>query len=396
MSGNESTAEMLYELGIELVNPGGRPEELRQAAKAWRLLQKQVAGAGGVLKDVDKAVENTVGESWRGPAAEAFRKHWREVREAVEKAAEDYDEVAKQLDEAADQIEEVNSEIHGIYLEIGVSIGVGIALSFVTVGLGSAAAAARVTMLATRAIRLSERLGRLLHGIASRMRAFQQSGNLAKLLMNFGVNWGGNTFGSAIGAAASGDGLTGAELGEAAWQGGVAAAVGTPLGMGTAAWAGARLGSIPAVGAVGRHVGENMAGGIVGNVAGGGAVDGITALSTDEKPEWLKNSLVNAAGGGLGGAGMGAVGVSRQRALDTDFTPPPDFDQSKVPGGGRRGGGPHFAIDVPMGGAGAAVAGGGGEVMASKPPAEDDGSRNRVGTGNQAPPRQRSIRDDFG
>jgi len=32
----EGAAEKVYEAGIELVNPGGRPDVLRAAAKGWR------------------------------------------------------------------------------------------------------------------------------------------------------------------------------------------------------------------------------------------------------------------------------------------------------------------------------------------------------------------------
>ncbi|MBT2395187.1 WXG100 family type VII secretion target [Streptomyces sp. ISL-100] len=107
MSGKESVAEEIVEAGFEIVNPGGRPEELRQAAKAWRQLQSDVEGQ---LKALDRNVEDTVGDTWRGPAAEAFKKYWLEFKASVKKSTEQYDEVAKGLDEAADAIEQCNDE----------------------------------------------------------------------------------------------------------------------------------------------------------------------------------------------------------------------------------------------------------------------------------------------
>ncbi|MGW0563832.1 WXG100 family type VII secretion target [Streptomyces sp. NPDC003016] len=395
MSGSESATEELVELGIELVNPGGRPEELRQAAKAWRRLQSDLAGLDGLLKALDKRVDAVVGTTWRGPAAEAFKRHWGEVKAEVGKATEQYDEVARQLDEAADSIEQINSEIHDIYIEIGVSIGVGVALSFVTLGLGSAAAATNVARLAGQAIRLSEQLGRLLHSIAAAMRSFQRSGKLAKLLMDFGINWAGNTFGATVGAGASADGVDGAGLYEATWQGGVASFVGTPLGMAGAGGARYLMRNRRTAG-FGMLAAENMAGGVVGNVSGGLAVDKISQ-DRGEKPEWLKNVTVNAAGGALGGVGLGAVGHHRQQGgVDGSFTPPADFDATRLPGGGRRGNGPHFAIDVPLGGVGAAAAGVGGEVVAPDGSTDKNSPQKKAEANPQASPRQRDIRDDFG
>ncbi|MGX1886351.1 WXG100 family type VII secretion target [Streptomyces sp. NPDC055287] len=372
MSGNESVGEELVELGIELVNPGGRPEELRQAAKEWRRLQSDVAGADGLLKALDRKVEDVVGDTWRGPAAEAFKDHWREMRAQVEKATAQYDEIAGQLDEAADSIERINSEIHDIYIEIGVSIGVGVALSFVTVGLGSAAAAANVARLAGRAISLSERLGRLLSRIAAVMRAYQRSTKLTKLLVDFGINWAGNTVTTATSAAATGEGVDAAGLYEATWQGGVASLAGTPLGMAGAGGATALLRN-RGVSRLGMRTAESVAGGVVGNVGGGVAVDGVTK-ATGEKPEWLKNAVVNAAGGGVGGAGGVGIGAMAHRRLQTPgnpVVPPANPDAARPPGNGRQEGGPRPAGDARSPGAGA-------------PPARGPS------------PRQRDIRDDFG
>ncbi|OEJ41319.1 hypothetical protein AR457_09530 [Streptomyces agglomeratus] len=379
MSGSESMGEELVELGIELVNPGGRPDELTQAAKAWRRLQSEVTGANGLLKVLDRNVEDVVGDTWRGPAAEAFKAHWREVKAQVEKSTAEYDEIAGKLDEAADAIEQVNSEIHDIYIEIGVSIGVGVALSFVTLGLGSAAAATNVARLAGQAISLSERLGRLLSRIASAMRAY-------------GINWAGNTVGTTLSAAATGKGVDGAGLYQATWQGGVSSLVGTPLGVVGAGGATALLRNRGTT-QLGMRAAENAAGGVVGNVGGGLAVDGVSQATGANKPEWLKNAVVNAAGGGVGGVGgvgLGAMAHHRQQAVGAPVVPPASPDAARSPGGsGRQGDGTQGAPQgAPQGGTQdgtrSAPAGQPGDGAGATPPV-----RART-------PRQRDIRDDFG
>ncbi|MFE9399041.1 WXG100 family type VII secretion target [Streptomyces flavidovirens] len=373
MSGNESVGEEIVELGIELVNPGGSPEELRQAAKAWRRLRSDVAGADGLLKALDRQVEDVVGDTWRGPAAEAFKDRWCQARAEVERATTQYDEIAKQLDEAADSIEQVNSEIHDIYIEIGVSIGVGVALSFVTLGLGSAAAATNVARLAGQAIGHADRLGRLLSRIAAAMRAYQRSTKVTKLLVDFGINWAGNTFTTVASAAATGEGVEGGGLYEAAWQGGVASLAGTPLGMAGAGGATALLRN-RGVSPLAMRASENVAGGVVGNVAGGVAVDGVSKATGSDKPEWLKNAVVNAAGGGVGGAGgvgIGAMAHQRLQAPGNPVVPPVNPDSATTPGAGRQEGGRRAPA--------AARSGGAGEPSARRPS-----------------PRQRDIRDDFG
>ncbi len=390
MSGQESGAEEIVELGLELVNPGGRPDELRQAAKAWRQLKDEVVGAHGLLKALDKNVEDTVGHTWRGEAAEAFREHWRKVKAAVEEGVQEYDDIAKQLDEVADEIETVNDEIHAIYAEIGVSIGVGVALSFVSFGVAGGAAAANVTRLAAQAVRISARLGTLLRRIAAAIRAYQQAGKMTKLTASFFVNWAGNTGGTLLGAGLSGQDIDGAKVWEATWQGGLAAAVGTPAGA-AAAGKTAKImdGMATPPGDLAKNLAENITGGAVGNVAGGLAVDTHTALTTNEDPEWGKNALVNAVGGALGGAAVGGAGHYR----DNHITDAPGWDSSRY---GQRGQNPDFAVEVPAGGVGAGLAGAGGELTASD---EETGKEERKGADepNTAFGRkQRSLEEDFG
>jgi WXG100 family type VII secretion target len=392
VSGKESGAEELVELGLELVNPGGRPEELRQAAKAWRQLKTDVAGESGLLKALDRNVENTVGHTWRGESAEAFAKHWRHFKAAVEEGVEEYDDIAKQLDEVADEIEKVNDEIHSIYVEIGVSVGVGVAMSFVTFGVAGGAAAANVTRLAAQAIRISARLGALLRRIAAAIRAYQQAGKMAKLTASFFANWAGNTGGTLLGAGLSGQGVDSAGAWEATWQGGLAAAVGTPAGAGAAGKAAKIMDDMATPpGNLTTNLTENIAGGVVGNVSGGLAVDAHTALTTNEDPEWGKNAAINAAGGALGGGAVGSAAHYRQDLIDNPSPNiPADWNAERY---GQRGDNPDFAVEVPSGLVGAGTAGAGGELAASED--EKDGKSEeepKTSFGRE----QRSIEEDFG
>jgi WXG100 family type VII secretion target len=186
MAKDESAAEELVELGIEIVNPGGRPDVLRDAAKAWRKLQKELSGEDSILKALDKNVSSTVGNTWRGEAAEAFQKHWREFKSMVEESVEEFDEVAKGLDEAADAIEECNDAIHQIYLEIGITAAVGVATSFFSFGLTGAAAAANIARLAGQAIRIAGRLGTLLQKVAAIFRRIASLTKTNRLLSKLG------------------------------------------------------------------------------------------------------------------------------------------------------------------------------------------------------------------
>ncbi|MGW3028171.1 WXG100 family type VII secretion target [Streptomyces sp. NPDC001221] len=169
MSGSESGAEEIIELGIEVINPGGRPEELEAAAKAWRKLQSDVED---LVRSLDGEVKRTVGDTWRGEAASAFQAHWQEFADAVLDATKDFDQAAKGLEDAAKCIREVNDEIHEIYLEIGISIGVSVGMSFLTMGVSAAAGTARVAMLVTRALDAAGRMGRLLRLIGTAFQSF--------------------------------------------------------------------------------------------------------------------------------------------------------------------------------------------------------------------------------
>ncbi|OAH10719.1 WXG100 family type VII secretion target [Streptomyces jeddahensis] len=395
MSGNESVAEEIVEAGFEVISPGGRPEELRQAAKAWRKLRSDVAGPEGILQALDKNVEATVGDTWRGPAAEAFRKHWTEFRKAVEQATEQYDEIAAGLDEAADAIEECNEEIQAIYAEIGISIGVGVALSFVTFGFGGAAAAANAARLAAQAVRIAGRLGEILRRIGTAFRTLRTLAQTHKFLANVGINAIGNFAGSLGGAAVEGGGITPAELGEAAWQSSLGALAGTGPGLFVAGKVAGRLGDNLA-----GAMASGAAGGATGNVTGGFVVDGVRMgtgdlpVSGDGFKEMGYDALANAIGGSVGGGAAGGIGYGASHQSDGVQKPDgfPDYPQRT---------GPDTAFEgIP---AGLGATGAGAATSRIEEAMEGDGSDGgdqkdspKVETRSQPSAGRRSIRDDFG
>ncbi|MEV6588082.1 WXG100 family type VII secretion target [Streptomyces acidicola] len=296
---DESAAEKVYEAGLELYNPGGEPDVLRDAANAW--------GAMGDALDkfvvhMDKVVREVCGDEWRGPAADAFVKHWEEVKKSVEDAQPSFDEAKKGLNEAADKIEEINSEIHQIYLEIGVSIGVSVATSFITLGFSAAAGAANAARLAGQAAAAAARLGRILATIArwfERLRTFEHSNKFLQYGVRFarhGSMFAGRTaieFGNGVATSViSGKGPE--------WEnnlvGGMAGA-----GMGKAADAvlGGRLG-----GGIGESIGTGAIGGATGSLVGDAANAYGPWADKDDEFDWSQSLIgagAGAAGGGIGG-----------------------------------------------------------------------------------------------
>ncbi|MYT33455.1 MULTISPECIES: WXG100 family type VII secretion target [unclassified Streptomyces] len=138
MSGDESVAEQVYEAGLEIINPGGDPDVLRGAAKGWLDLHENLHS---MFRDLDREVQQTLNSGWRSLAADAFSEHWKNLDAAMRKSLPQLPEAAKSLDEAADAIEDINREIHEIYLEIDISIGISVGMPFLTM---SAAVATRL------------------------------------------------------------------------------------------------------------------------------------------------------------------------------------------------------------------------------------------------------------
>ncbi|WP_338906237.1 WXG100 family type VII secretion target [Streptomyces nigra] len=288
MSGSESLAEEIVELGIEVIRPGGRPEELEAAAKAWRQLKSEVEG---MVKALDKDVRATVGDTWRGEAADAFAAHWDEFAAAVRGVTEDFDEAAKGLDDAAKCIREVNEEIEDIYVEIGISIGVSVGMSFLTLGVSAAVGTARVTMLAARALDAAGRLGRLLRVIGTAFRTLYNSGKAGRLLADGLLNWAGGTAGGMITSQLSGKGW---EVGTNMIGGLTGATVGTAAGK--------------AVSAVG---GKEILSGVAGGAAGGMSGDYLDSLRKGEAFDVRQSAVTGVAGAAAGGLGGGARAVDR-------------------------------------------------------------------------------------
>jgi WXG100 family type VII secretion target len=292
----ESVAEKIYEAGIEVVNPGGRPDVLRAAAKGWRTMGEELEEAYGAL---DRRVRGALGEHWRGESAEAFREYWEKVGRAVEETAPLFEQAARGLEEAADNIEEINDEIHQIYLEIGVSIAASVALSFVTVGFSAAAGAANAMRLAAEAGNAASRLGRLLGSVARLFRfvrgLVRGSGPL-RLAVELGVQWGAGTgTGVATNLAMGKD----AELANNAVNG-VVGAVGGKFGAGLLAQ---RLG-----GGVWASAADGAAVGAASSVIG----DTLNNLHSRDRFDASQMALGAVAGGLTGGSGSVAV----HRAMD--------------------------------------------------------------------------------
>ncbi|GHK04767.1 hypothetical protein SY2F82_65640 [Streptomyces sp. Y2F8-2] len=374
MSGDESAAEEIIELGIEVINPGGRPEDLETAAKAWRKLQSDVEG---LIKDLDKEVKRTVGHTWRGEAANAFEAHWEEFAAAVLDATKDFDEAAKGLEDAAKCIREVNEEVHEIYLEIGISIGVSVGMSFLTLGVSAAAGTARVTMLVTRALEAAGRMGRLLRLIATAFEKLYNMGKVGRLLTEGVLNWAGGTVGGMVTSQLSGKGW---EVGTNMIGGLAGATVGTAAGK-----------AVNALGA------GDIVGGMVSGAAGGVSGDYLDSLRKGEDFDIRQEVVTAVTGGAAGGLGGGARAVDRgfddmARGLknDSDFAYNVDRPEHQQAG-----------IDAAFGGSTPVAGGvsantakdGFGDVDKSAGQAQKAAKRGVEGNHQSATDR---IREDFG
>ncbi|MCI3277887.1 WXG100 family type VII secretion target [Streptomyces cylindrosporus] len=374
MSGNESVAEEIIELGIEVINPGGRPDVLEDAAKAWRKLQSDVES---LVRDLDKEVKRTVGHTWRGEAADAFEKHWEVFSAAVLDATDDFDKAAKGLDDAAKSIREVNEEIHDIYIEIGISVGVSVGMSFLTLGVSAAAGTARVTMLVTRAIDAAGRLGKLLRIIAESFRWLYNSGKAGKLLADGMLNWVGGTAGGMATSQLSGKGW---EL-ETNMVGGLTGAtVGTVAGKAATALGGGDIIS-------------GMAGGAAGGMSGD-YLDSVRKGEDFDIRQGLVTGITGAASGGIGGGARvvdrGFDDMARGLKNDNDFVysaDRPEHQQAGIDAG--------FGASTPVAGGVSANTAKDGFEGVDKNAGEAQKAAGRGVTGNHQSATDR-IREDFG
>jgi WXG100 family type VII secretion target len=374
VSGNESVAEEIIELGIEVVRPGGRPSELKDAAKAWSKLKSDVED---LVKDLDKEVKRAVGNTWRGEAANAFEKHWGEFAAAVLDATDDFDEAAKGLEDAAEAITQVNEEIEGIYKEIGISVLVSVGMSFLTLGVSAAAGTARVTMLVTRALDAAGRLGRLLRFIGSKYISLYNGGKCRKLLAEGLLNWAGGTAGGMITSQLSGKG----------WE-----VTTNMIGGATGATVGTAAGKV-----VTKLGGKEILGGMVGGAAGGMSGDYLDSLRKGDDYDIRQSAVTGIAGGAAGGLGGGARAIDRglddaARGLrnENDFAYIGDRPEHQQTGTDVA-----FGASVPVAGGASANAAkdGFGDVDKSAERAQKAAERGVEGDHRTATDR---IREDFG
>ncbi|MFI1200687.1 WXG100 family type VII secretion target [Streptomyces sp. NPDC020883] len=364
MSGDESVAEQVYEAGLEIINPGGDPDALRSAAKGWRDLHENLQT---MFHDLDREVQRTLETGWRGPAADSFAEHWKNLNTAMGKTLPRLPEAAHSLDKAADAIEDINSEIHEIYLEIGISIGVSVGMSFLTMGFSAAAGAARAAQLAARAAKLAKTLGTILRKVSEAFKVISRLAKEHRFLKNVLVNWASNTGGTVITNALTGQDTN---LGDVAWQGGLSAVAGTGPGLAVAG----------KLGKSGRPLAGDLLGGAAGSITGGLAVDG--AKNLDGNPSdhvGVLDMLWDAGANGAGGAVAGGAVHGANRHL------PP----------GREG--PHFPIEGPAQGI---IYGGVGAI--AKPLHDvvlpNGGQSGATGTpqGPNKDPKKGSVKDVFG
>ncbi|MFF4630906.1 WXG100 family type VII secretion target [Streptomyces griseorubiginosus] len=309
MSG-EGVVEKVYEAGIEVVNPGGRPDVLRAAAKGWRTMGEELEETHAAL---DRRVRGSLGEHWRGESAEAFREHWERVGRGVEETLPLFAQAARGLEQAADDIEEINDEIHKIYLEIGVSVGASVLLSFVTVGFSAAAGAANALRLGAQAAEAATRLGRLL-GAAARVfqtiRTCVRDKKALGLAVELGAQWAAGTGTGIVTNLATGEKP---EYMSNLYNGGIGALGGTFAG---------------------GHLASRLGGGVVATAVDGAALGAFSSVAGDtvnnlrngDRFDASQMTLGALAGGLTGGAGSSAVhratdgrSLSRARGLTGDL-----------------------------------------------------------------------------
>jgi uncharacterized protein YukE len=378
---SESAAGQVFEAAVDIVNPGGDPEALREAAHAWRALGVRVAE---IVANADADVNAVVGSAWSGEAAEAFAAHWGELGAGLGGLGPHCEAVAANLEAAAEAIEEINSAIHAIALELGITVGLSVGMSFFTFGFSAAAGAARAAMLGARALQLVKTLGMLLARVAEALRALSL---LSK--SRLGVFLADHHRLVAVNVAGNVGGNVGADLiyepnennvGEAVWKGAVSGVVGT--GVASASSRGSvRAGeALEKVGKFGRisgglqsSLGAETVGAAAGNVAGGLAADGINMSiknsNEDSQDNVTKadvgwNAAMNGIAGGVTGAGshvlhkhVAAEGSEVMSGIG------PRLDRNA----------PHFSIDaVPAATGNGIIQGSGEHIYRALNPRDDD------------------------
>ena len=120
--------------------PKGHPDEIRQAAAAFRTLSQ---GVGSLADDGQKTIAaRTAG--WQDPAKDAFFAEWAGFRDALDELSGNLVATADKLDKLADEIDDAKRKYDAAIIAVGVTVTVGVAFTFLTAGLSDEAAATAV------------------------------------------------------------------------------------------------------------------------------------------------------------------------------------------------------------------------------------------------------------
>ncbi|MGP8301669.1 WXG100 family type VII secretion target [Streptomyces inhibens] len=252
---------------LDIPWPGGDPETLRDLAARWHTFGQDLHQTAEHLNGKVNAV---VGDTWKGAAADSFKKHWQQQYKALQDTSKNFAEVRKELDAYADEAEAILKEIVEIALEIAEMELAGALLTVVTAGISDVVATAASGARAMKIISLVERFGALAKRAEMAVQKLVGDSRVLKHLVkgltkllgealkNTAMNYAG-TVGTklATGNPSEGFGLGWQDLQNAAVAGTVASGPGA-LGRG--------------VSSVGRHAAPGMAGKILsGDGLTGGA-----------------------------------------------------------------------------------------------------------------------------
>ncbi|MFI0259030.1 WXG100 family type VII secretion target [Streptomyces sp. NPDC017056] len=181
MSGFDSAVDAIMRPLVEplaehLEAVTGDDEGIAEAAKLWR---DQASELRDLIAD-QRRDRADLAHEWTGQAAEAFQGHLAEMEAGLEQEAADMDAVADVLEQAGAQAKLAEQVVETLIRELIewaiIELAVALATSIITVGASAAAAAA--TAVAQAGI-VSSRIARILHELASELKAFV---NIIKLL----------------------------------------------------------------------------------------------------------------------------------------------------------------------------------------------------------------------
>lgn len=181
MSGFDSAVDAIMRPLVEplaehLEAVTGDDEGIAEAAKLWR---DQASELRDLIAD-QRRDRADLAHEWTGQAAEAFQGHLAEMEAALEQEAADMDAVADVLEQAGAQAKLAEQVVETLIRELIewaiIELAVALATSIITVGASAAAAAA--TAVAQAGI-VSSRIARILHELATELKAFV---NIIKLL----------------------------------------------------------------------------------------------------------------------------------------------------------------------------------------------------------------------